>query len=693
VKKLPLILIPVFIFSIVFVGWVPSTFSRDFPPEQVLMEVLRQRDPPDFLESLEIVLQTGSLDGNDLCHVWEFLETISRNGSHQDMATAEGVKGCILINFGYLKKGLEYLDSGFRKSIFASEKESLLIEKAKVQKKLGDIAGLASTEKLLQDFEKKQNSASSISVGNSGSFQWPKTEEDLKDGKKPSFGFTPILIWFLLLAWPFLTLEIQRKRFLWKYPEGTNRAAAFTAFRSSPLTVLLCLASAIFLYLFKIPQLCGFSRSWVVAFVHLFISFSLCLWVHYRLDREIRKTGWSFWAFWITIHRLNLFSSFPLLVFFAAIFCVRQMAFHLPLWPIFSPIGVGLAFPAIAAAILLFSPLFFPILFGFSRLSEKKASELATGSNVKFYSWELHGSSIYNGLSFGYLPRTQGIALTSPLWEKFSIDEIKALIAHEEAHLVLGHIFYCFVIFFDAVLIAGLYAAKWPAETLKMLIIGPSLLQIFGFFIGFLVFSTLFRNVSRKLEFEADEFAARKVGREVWLNCLEKLSRENFFPVHWREGDEQRMTHPSLAARKKHLRTLDGKFFEPAEKPSTALLAALWRSRLAIEWKCGELECVELCSLDDDLEGIEPDRVLLELAKRHVKFGAECLVADDSKKLEILACPQKACADSVIPPLPREKICALCNAGMRKAIGIETQWSSTDKGCILVIAEAKKAAF
>ncbi|MBI3039658.1 hypothetical protein HYY75_11550 [bacterium] len=129
---------------------------------------------------------------------------------------------------------------------------------------------------------------------------------------------------------------------------------------------------------------------------------------------------------------------------------------------------------------------------------------------------------------------------------------------------------------------------------------------------------------------------------------------------------------------------LRGEFFGPSSSPSSRLIVALWKCRLAVDWKLGSEQAVQLCSLDDELSRFSEMDKLRALAKRHVDFGSESVIPYNTQKLEIVFCIQKSCAKTADPPLPGGRICLLCSGGMRNAFP-QSNWNSTDQGCVIEI--------
>lgn len=332
---------------------------------------------------------------------------------------------------------------------------------------------------------------------------------------------------------------------------------------------------------------------------------------------------------------------------------------------------------------MLLGSFFFSLLLGCKPMPKEDLPEFIKNSKGTWSILDLPESGLYDTFHYGYLSANRGVAITSPLARNFPKADLEAILGFDEGKFVLEHHFYSFLVIFEIFLGLGFYAAMRPLEVQKFLLMGPSFWQALTLFFIYLLTARFMRFLARQWELEADLFAAENVGREAFIQALSKVTSVNFHPSQWREDDVFGNPRASLEERKRQLRARDGTPVFPKGPPASHLLVALWKSRLALDWKAGEAAAVEIASLDDDLHDLSEASQLQALGTRHSQFGAECLIAADGKKFEVLFCAQKACARYVDPPLPVEKICHLCSQGMIKALGRRCQWSGTQIGCQL----------
>jgi STE24 endopeptidase len=140
-----------------------------------------------------------------------------------------------------------------------------------------------------------------------------------------------------------------------------------------------------------------------------------------------------------------------------------------------------------------------------------------------------HGNAYFSGLG-----RAKRIVFFDTLLEKHSEDEILSILAHELGHFKLGHIgqrlaqsaafmFIMFAVLGWAFSAGGLASAfALPDDpgvvlTIVMIALGPILHLA----------APLTNWLSRRAEFEADDFARTIVGREAMISALTRLTRDN----------------------------------------------------------------------------------------------------------------------------------------------------------------------
>ncbi len=662
--------------TILGIGSVSHLRPPGFPEDGEVLQLLKNFSSAGFLEGLCARFDAVEMDAGDIRALLRALDTVSPQCNARDLANADGIRGVLMLKFGYPRASIALFDRAILGAVDSDQKEGLFLLKADAQRKTGDFAGLRETAGDLK--------ALGCDPENVGILTAPlPVPREVRPVLKNRL--LAGLIWLLLLVLPVVIVERERRNWLRRFPPGSERLHPFHGFMRSPVGVFLCVLFSIFVVVLGLPRNFGSDRDATWGVIHWLLSYIFVLYPQFLLDREIRGTTWSFVGFLVALLRLNFLKTIHLLVPIGAFFVLRWMAQALPMWPVLSPLGVGLGFPAVCGLLFMLIPFSIPPFMGFKRIRADEFPEPELGREFTLYRWVMSGGKVFNAFAFGFFSPTRSLAVSDDLLNEFSREETAGIIAHEEGHLRLGHLFIYFLYLYDWSLLVGLYAIAWPLQFQKFLVQGPGLKELFIILTAYFVFSRVFSRISWKCELEADAFGAGKIGREPFLSALSRLAEANFHPHRLREGELPTPSHPSIQERKRRLRMGVGEYFEPKSVPAPGVLVALWRGRLALDWKCGEEEAVYLSSLDDSLTGGETEKVFSDLAARHCGFGAEVLVLRGGRGLEILLCAQKSAVSRADPALPHEKVCGICSRGMLKAIPSSTgvTWKGTITGCVL----------
>jgi STE24 endopeptidase len=171
-----------------------------------------------------------------------------------------------------------------------------------------------------------------------------------------------------------------------------------------------------------------------------------------------------------------------------------------------------------------------------------------------------HGNAYFTG--FG---RNKRIVFYDTLLETLSAEEVEAVLAHELGHFKRNHIkktllLTSLISLGGFALLAWLMRSDWfylslgveNASTHAALILFVMILPVFAYFV-----SPLFSALSRKHEFEADEFAHSNSNYKALISALVNLYRDNAStltpdPIHSMFYD----SHPPASIRINHLETI-----------------------------------------------------------------------------------------------------------------------------------------
>lgn len=212
-------------------------------------------------------------------------------------------------------------------------------------------------------------------------------------------------------------------------------------------------------------------------------------------------------------------------------------------------------------------PLFYKIIPVESEDLKDRIQALAkdAGINVEnVYKFNLSKNTKKANAAFTGIGKSKRILLGDTLLEGYSADEIETVIAHELGHYKMKHIIKNIIIgtassFLTLFLIAYLYnlSLPWFGFTSIVQIAAIPLLSLWAMIIG-LILNPLSNLLSRKFEYEADEYAVKSTNKiETFISTLEKLTDQNL-------GDREPhplvewffYSHPSIKNRVAALKSL-----------------------------------------------------------------------------------------------------------------------------------------
>jgi len=185
--------------------------------------------------------------------------------------------------------------------------------------------------------------------------------------------------------------------------------------------------------------------------------------------------------------------------------------------------------------------LIFPIFYKFTPLENQdlrsKLTKLCEKFNIKFeeiYQFNLSKNTKKANAGFTGVLKSKRIILSDTLIENFNDDEIVTIFAHELGHYKKKHIIKNIIIGFVTTFATFYFANhiyliliekfnyKSPSELSAL----PLLFMILALFS--LILMPVTNSISRKYEYEADEFAVTSTGdKNSFISSLQKLSKIN----------------------------------------------------------------------------------------------------------------------------------------------------------------------
>ncbi len=189
----------------------------------------------------------------------------------------------------------------------------------------------------------------------------------------------------------------------------------------------------------------------------------------------------------------------------------------------------------------IFPILIFPIFYKITPVDDEslkeKITKLASNANLRVenvYKFDMSKNTKKANAAFTGLGKTKRIILGDTLLDSYSNEEIETVIAHELGHFKKKHIIKNILVgtvssFLTLFLIALLYqnSLSWFEFKSITQVAAIPLLVLWSMLIG-LVTTPLGNILSRKFEFEADEYAVRETKNPfAFKQTLEKLTDQN----------------------------------------------------------------------------------------------------------------------------------------------------------------------
>jgi STE24 endopeptidase len=274
----------------------------------------------------------------------------------------------------------------------------------------------------------------------------------------------------------------------------------------------------------------------ILGIMEMVVSFPLKVYSGFYLEHKYNLSNQSLLQ-WLWEHAKAVLVGIPLVIPLLLIFFYCLEEYGVAWW---FPVGVVMfVFTTLLARV---APKFiFPLFYKFVPLSradlQDRIAKLCTEAGFRVegvFSFNMSKNTKKANAGFTGLGKTKRVILGDTLLEKFSDDEIETVLAHELGHYRFGHIWKGILIntivtFVGLFVTSRLYVASlalFGFERIDDLAALPLLglwLGIFGF-----VTAPLMNMISRKHEYEADQYAVRKSENpSAFIGALNKLADTN----------------------------------------------------------------------------------------------------------------------------------------------------------------------
>lgn len=287
---------------------------------------------------------------------------------------------------------------------------------------------------------------------------------------------------------------------------------------------------------FSNPYLLFISFLFVLGIVGSVISFPVSYYTGYYLEHKYNLSNQTFWKWILEGFKgmlVSLVIGIPILLTFYYVLNTFYSLWWLPFAIIMFFISVVLS--------QIFPILIFPIFYKITPIEDEnlkeKITKLAKNAKLKVenvYKFNMSKNTKKANAAFTGMGKTKRIILGDTLLDKYSVEEIESVIAHELGHYKKKHIVKNIFIgtassFLTLFIIALLYQSSlsWFGFDSITQVSALPLLALWSMLIG-IIQTPLGNILSRKFEFEADEYAVIETKNPLaFKNTLEKLTDQN----------------------------------------------------------------------------------------------------------------------------------------------------------------------
>lgn len=301
----------------------------------------------------------------------------------------------------------------------------------------------------------------------------------------------------------------------------------------------------------------------VIGFVSSVINFPVTYYTEFYLEHKYELSNQTFWK-WILEGLKGLIVGSVIGIPILLLFYWVMLTFGSLWWLVFS---VAMFLISVVLAQIL-PIIILPIFYKVTPLEneEIKNRVLSLAADVKMkvenvFQFDMSKNTKKANAAFTGLGKTKRIILGDTLLENYSPDEIETVLAHEFGHYKHKHIIKNLFIgtatsFLTFFVMAKLYELSLPWFNFSEItqISALPILSIWAMIIG-LITTPIGNIISRKFEYQADEYAIKTTGKlEAFINTLEKLTDQNL-------GDKEPhpfvewffYSHPSVGKRKEKI--------------------------------------------------------------------------------------------------------------------------------------------
>jgi STE24 endopeptidase len=287
---------------------------------------------------------------------------------------------------------------------------------------------------------------------------------------------------------------------------------------------------------FSNPYLLFLAFLFIIGLAGSILSYPVSYYSGFYLEHKYNLSNQTFWK-WILEGLKGLLVSLVIGLPILLTFYYILNTFHSLWW---LPFAIIMFFISVVLS-QIFPIIIFPIFYKITPIEnedlKERITKLAKNAKLKVenvYKFDMSKNTKKANAAFTGLGKTKRIILGDTLLENYSLEEIETVIAHELGHFKKKHIIKNIIIgtassFLTLFIIASLYqiSLSWFGFENITQVAALPLLALWSTLIG-LVQSPLGNILSRKFEYEADEYAITETKNPgAFIKTLEKLTDQN----------------------------------------------------------------------------------------------------------------------------------------------------------------------
>jgi len=274
----------------------------------------------------------------------------------------------------------------------------------------------------------------------------------------------------------------------------------------------------------------------IISISYYAASFPLNFYSSYKLEHKFCLSKQKIWDWFVDQIKAGIIYYIISLILIVSFYYILNN-FVFAWWWVISIVWIFFSLILARLAPVVIIPLFFKYKKLSNDTSRERIMNLANKMAVKVldvFQIDLSSKTLKANAAFVGIGNTKRVILADTLKDKYSLDEIEVILAHEFAHYKLKHLLKLILINSLATILAFYFIFKTSSYALSFfglssLLDIAALPVIIMYLVVFGIVMQPFQNyISRRLEKNADKMALSVTGlKEAFVSMMEKLSAQN----------------------------------------------------------------------------------------------------------------------------------------------------------------------